>query len=508
MSSINNIKVEDSVNAMSTSSAVQPPPLLPNNTAYQTFAPAQISNPSSQPWAHMTPLGYQTTAPVDLSAAIEAAVERRMKIEQPAEQQSSSSSAPPTSGTLQRSRTQGVGGQKIDPSTMTPAAARKAQQREEDGRLGQCYVCHVKGHMILDCPVKLDKMQTAANVATTSNQAIPPSVEKYMAKKGITSITQLLALQQIPNPPPNAVTNQAPGATRSSFTHPDRLAQVPASGSNAINVPTNSNNRSSSSSSNNSSSGYQNGGDTVNVIDINQFSAECTRIMKQAKGFTLPGSERRVNAWAYLKDGDTPRSVLCDTGSPISTINISILAELKISPTPPIGERTLTLAIQNTHVNRLGTARVIVDIQWRHTDKQPIMIEHDFEAIDGGYDILLGRDTLPQLYPDIAYVLVNELMVDTGLSHRPRPTIFSAAKRARTLQASTQTGEYFSQGMCRVVIEEDESTPTQIIKFDATQPLIEEFEDMTINVAMIEPTDDQNVQSTNANDMNAASYVR
>jgi hypothetical protein len=92
--------------------------------------------------------------------------------------------------------------------------------------------------------------------------------------------------------------------------------------------------------------------------------------------------------------------ILFDTGSQITAINLALAKKhhLAIQPIKASDPQTLSLAQQGTYAKRLGY--VIIPVCISFSEGKQLKMPMKCEVLNMTYDLLLGQDVLPLLFPN------------------------------------------------------------------------------------------------------------
>lgn len=104
----------------------------------------------------------------------------------------------------------------------------------------------------------------------------------------------------------------------------------------------------------------------------------------------------------------TYNDLLLDSGADISCINRKLVHAHNLTITPPVGPTTLKGFGSSMATHRIGTVDLRVTVHLPLEVKSTITFDKQFEVTDMDNDFLIGRDVLPQLFPnDVALKYCN-----------------------------------------------------------------------------------------------------
>ena len=103
------------------------------------------------------------------------------------------------------------------------------------------------------------------------------------------------------------------------------------------------------------------------------------------------------------------------------------------------------MAEPNHKVKRIGTIDLILDVEFHSGRRPSIMIEKEFEVMEGIHDFIFGVDMIPELYPDYSKFLLDEMFDRQERPLLTPPIIYSEERRREKLIEHAQMIQMFKE---------------------------------------------------------------
>ncbi len=300
---------------------------------------------------------------------------------------------PNNSGTMKdQRRYQGQNDFRANPNDPTQIAKWQRLQTT------QCYGCGQFGHIAAMCPNKGSPMALQYQKQRQYNQS-----------------------QNNNNHSNNIPQNQSNMNVKSSSGPPQRPPAQPR----VAQIKTSTN--SDDDNGNDDNAVYDSNGVKVGMISTTTDTMvnEVRQLMNNVKK-----RQREAKIVVNLVNGGTRNySVLMDTGSEISTVRPEIVKELGMAITPPEKLQYLGMADPTHQVKRIGTVELLLEVKFLSGQRKDIMMEKEFEVMNGSYDFLFGVDVIPELYPEYSSFFLSDMFDRRTDPLLAPPRIFTEEER-------------------------------------------------------------------------------
>jgi transposase InsO family protein len=208
------------------------------------------------------------------------------------------------------------------------------------------------------------------------------------------------------------------------------------------------------------------------VVELHEIASEAKKMWKSKKN-----KSREAKIIVQLVNGGTRNyNVLIDTGSDISTVRPEIVKELGMAIKPPERLRYLGMADPSHQVERIGTVELLLEVKFLSGNRNDVMMEKQFEVMNGSYDFLFGVDVIPELYPEQRDFFLRDMFTRTESPLLSPPKIYTNEEKQRVnatrvrRDANGDVRQVNSEfvNVCRVEIEREEEEELSTLYNDAT----------------------------------------
>ena len=178
--------------------------------------------------------------------------------------------------------------------------------------------------------------------------------------------------------------------------------------------------------------------DEETKVGVNQLSLPLEKMTEEVRQLINDTKSKTMKAKVIVQlvnGGTRNYSVLIDTGSEISTVRTEVVQELGIRIKEPQRVQYLSMADPSHRVKRQGTVDLLLDVKFLSGNRPSIMMEKEFEVMNGSYDFLFGVDVIPELYPEYSDFFLTEMFDRRQQPMLSRPIMFTEEQRNQIHEA-------------------------------------------------------------------------